>query len=272
MYSYTAARLAESTNSIVVTPTLTSNPFADGGLWLGGDGMHTAVADLFVGNRAALTASALAAGYAEQYNLDPADAVLPEKFALAGHSLGGALVSGVAGHLVDNGAADDLVGVILLDGVPTGDQLPNALTKLAAYEKKTGRYIPVREIGAPLNSWNSLSNVNESLTQARPDHFNGVILAGGVHMDSMQGHNLLIQFAAYIAAGFPQKQNPPAVQELMVDWLDDWFEGHPEVDDDLVPGSTITIPTPNGPATGTVIGTPPAVSPSTKEAGLAVAV
>ena len=58
----------------------------------------------------------------------------------------------------------------------------------------------------------------------------------------------------------------------MVDWLDDWFEGHPEVDDDLVPGSTITIPTPNGPATGTVIGTPPAVSPSTKEAGLAVAV
>ena len=151
MYSYTAARLAESTNSIVVTPTLTSNPFADGGLWLGGDGMHTAVADLFVGNRAALTASALAAGYAEQYNLDPADAVLPEKFALAGHSLGGALVSGVAGHLVDNGAADDLVGVILLDGVPTGDQLPNALTKLAAYEKKTGRYIPVREIGAPLN-------------------------------------------------------------------------------------------------------------------------
>lgn len=272
MYSYTAARLAESTNSIVVTPTLTSNPFADGGLWLGGDGMHQAVADLFVGNRTALTASALAAGYAEQYNLDPTQAVLPEKFALAGHSLGGALVSGVAGHLVDNGAADDLVGVILLDGVPTGDQLPNALTKLAAYEKATKRYIPVREIGAPLNLWNSPSNVNQSLSQARPDHFNGVILTGGVHMDSMQGHNPLIQLLAYVAAGFPQAQNPPAVQDLMVDWLDDWFADHPFVDDNLVPGSTITIDTPKGPATGTVIGTPPAVSLSTREADLSVAV
>jgi hypothetical protein len=272
MYSYTAARLAESTDSIVVTPTLTSNPFADGGLWLGGDGMHTAVANLFVGSRTALTASALAAGYAEQYNLDPEDAVLPEKFALAGHSLGGALVSGVAGHLVDNGAADDLVGVILLDGVPTGDQLPNALTKLAAYQTKTGRYIPVREIGAPLNLWNSPSNVNQSLSQARPNHFNGVILTGGVHMDSMQGHNPLIQFFAYVAAGFPQKQNPPAVQELMVDWFDDWFDGHPFVDDNLAPGSTITIDTPKGPATGTVIGTPVAVSSSSKESDLSVAV
>ena len=136
-------------------------------------------------------------------------------------------MSGVAGHLVDNGAADDLVGVILLDGVPTENQLPNALTKLAAYEKKTGRYIPVREIGAPWNLWNSLSNVNESLSQARPNHFTGVILTGGVHMDSMQGHNPLIQFAAYIAAGFPQSQNPPAVQELMVDWLDDWLRAIP---------------------------------------------
>ena len=181
-------------------------------------------------------------------------------------------MSGVAGRLVDNGAADDLVGVILLDGVPTEDQLPNALTKLAAYEKKTGRDIPVREIGAPWNLWNSLSNVNESLSQARPNHFNGVILTGGVHMDSMQGHNPLIQFAAYIAAGFPQSQNPPAVQELMVDWLDDWFEGHPKVDDDLVAGSTVTIDTPKGPATGTVIGTPPAVLPSAEESDLSVAV
>ena len=48
------------------------------------------------GDRAALTASALAAGYAERYGLDPAEACLPQKFALAGHSLGGALVSGVS--------------------------------------------------------------------------------------------------------------------------------------------------------------------------------
>jgi hypothetical protein len=264
MYSYTAANLAERTHSIVVVPTLTSNPLADGGFWLGGAGMHQAVANLFLGQRDALTASALAAGYAQQYVLDPATVALPRQFALAGHSLGGALVSGVAGYLADNGAADQLVGVILLDGVPTGDQLPGALVKLAAYEELTGHYVPVREIGAPWNVWNSLSNANQALTAARPDNFNGVVLAGGVHMDSMQGGNPLIQFAAYLAAGFPEARNPPAVQQLAVTWLDQWFAGDVHIGDRgyagyLVPGSTIEIGTPAGPARGVVIGNPPAV-------------
>ena len=61
MYSYTAAYLAEGTNRIVVAPSLTSNPFAEDAFWLGGDGMHRAVADLFVGDREALTRSAVAA-------------------------------------------------------------------------------------------------------------------------------------------------------------------------------------------------------------------
>jgi hypothetical protein len=264
MYSYTAANLAERTNSIVVTPTLTSNPLADGALWLGGAGMHEAIANLFVGNRDALTASAVAAGYADQYHLDPAQAALPRQFALAGHSLGGALVSGVAGYLADNGAAADLVGVILLDGVPTGDQLPGALVKLKAYEAKTGRFIPVREIGAPLNIWNAPSNANEALSAARPDRYVGVVLDGGVHMDSMQGGNPLIQFVAYVAAGFPQKQNPPAVQELSVTWLNQWFTGRTDIGDDLVPGSTITIDTPQGPASAVVIGNAPAVTSSSR--------
>jgi hypothetical protein len=264
MYSYTAANLAERTNSIVVTPTLTSNPLADGGLWLGGAGMHEAIANLFVGNRDALTASAVAAGYADQYHLDPAQAALPRPFALAGHSLGGALVSGVAGYLADNGAAADLVGVILLDGVPTGDQLSGALVKLKAYEAKTGRFIPVREIGAPLNIWNSPSNANEALSAARPGRYVGVVLDGGVHADSMQGGNPLIQFALYVAAGFPQKQNPPAVQELSVTWLNQWFTGRTGIGDDLVQGSTITIDTPEGPASAVVIGNPPAVTSSSR--------
>jgi hypothetical protein len=112
-------------------------------------------------------------------------------------------VSGVAGYAVDNGAAANLVGVILLDGVPSGDVLPNALTKLAAYEKSEGgRYIPVRVIGASTNFFNSSSNANQQLSEARPDRFNGVVLVEGVHMDAMQGGNPLIQFVAYLVAGF----------------------------------------------------------------------
>lgn len=269
MYSYTAARLAEETHSIVVAPTLNSNFLADGGLWLGGNQMHEAVAALFTGDRAALTASAVAAGYAERYHLDPATAALPTKFGLTGHSLGGALVSGVAGYLAADDAAGDLVGVVLLDGVPTGDQLTVALANLADYEDRTDDYVPVRAIGAPLNLFNIFGNTNEALAQARPDRFNGVVLTGGVHMDAMQGGNALIQFAAYLIAGFPQAQNPPAVEELSVAWFEDWFDGYTDIGDDLVPGSTITIATPAGPATGTVIGTAPALAATTRESAFA---
>ncbi len=260
MYSYTAANLAEQTNSIVVTPTLSSNPLAGDDYWLGGTGMASSIADLFEGDRDALTASAVDAGYAEAYNLNPATARLPQKFALEGHSLGANLVSGAAGFIAANCtsescAADDLVGVILLDGVPVGDTLPDALDKLATYETASGHYIPVREIGAPSNLFNSTSTVNDDLTAARPGHFNGIVLDGGVHMDSMRGGNPLIQIAAYAVAGFPQPQNPPAVDQLSTTWLNEWFlTGDTGADDVLVPGSTVSIVTPQGTATGVVIG------------------
>ncbi|GAS99468.1 putative uncharacterized protein [Mycolicibacterium canariasense] len=259
MYSFTAANLAERTNSVVVTPTLPSNFFAADDRWLGGSGMATNIADLFRGDRAALTESAVAAGYATRYGLDPATAALPQKFALAGHSAGGGLVSGAAGSLAASDDAADLVGVILLDAVPTGNTLKDALAELDAYEARGGQYIPVREIGAPPNAFNFISTVNQTLSAARPDRFNGVVLAGGVHMDSMQGGNSLIQFAAQLLAGVPQAQNPPAVTDLAVAWLTDWFAGDTAKGDDLVPGSIIDIPTPKGTAHGRVIGTAPAV-------------
>lgn len=254
MYSFTAANLAASTGAIVVTPTISSNPFAGDDNWINGDGMAAAIADLFVGDRTALTDSALAAGFATRCGLDPADARLPEKFGLAGHSAGGGLVAAVAGYLVDNGAADDLVGVITLDGVPTGSTMAVALRKLQAYEDETGRYIPVREIGAPRNAFNFISTLRADLNAARPGRFNGVVLAGGVHMDSMQGGNALIQFGAQLLAGFPQPQNPPAVGELSADWFNDWFAGDTDNGDELVPGSILPISTPKGTAQGTVIG------------------
>jgi hypothetical protein len=261
MYSYTAAALAEQTGSIVVTPTLSSNPFAGDDHWLGGSGMAASVGHLFEGDRAALTQSARDAGYETFYGLAPGTGELPKPFALMGHSLGANLVAGAAGTLAadctaQECAADDLVGVILLDGVPMGNTLPDALAELDAKEALTG-YVPVREIGAPFNAWNSLSSVNEQLTAARPDHFNGVVLDGGVHSDAMSGGNPLIQLALYLVAGFPEPQNPPAVETLSAQWLNDWFAGDTDNGDDLAPGTTVDISTPNGTAHGVVIGTAP---------------
>ncbi|HNM83501.1 MAG TPA: hypothetical protein PKI77_03170, partial [Mycobacterium sp.] len=268
MYSYTAARLAENTNSIVVVPTFTSNFFVGDGLWINGPALQPVVADLFTGSRQALTASALAAGYAERYGLNAADAELPRAFALSGHSAGGSLVSGAAGYLVDKGAAADLVGVVLFDGVTTGNTVRDALTKLDS----TGRFIPVREIGAPWNLWNSPSTVNGSLSTARPDRFTGVVLSGGTHADTIQSGGLLIQLALWILVGVPQQQNVLAMQDLADTWLNQWFDGQTGVGDNLVPGSTITIATPAGPATATVIGTPGAAIAAGREEELALAV
>lgn len=275
MYSYTAARLAESTGSIVVVPTVTSNPFAAGGLWINGAALQPVVADLFVGDRSALTASALAAGYAEQYGLDPADADLPRQFALSGHSAGGSLVSGVASYLVANGAVDDLVGVVLFDAVTTGDTVVDAIADLDS----TGRFIPVREIGSPFNLWNFPSNVNTALSTARPDSFSGLVLAGGTHADSIQGGSALIQCAVRLLVGTSLPENVAALDELASTWLNAWFDG---TDQELVPGSTVTVPptgaaivtvpTPAGPATGKVIGATPEVTTSQRRSDLAVAV
>jgi hypothetical protein len=132
------------------------------------------------------------------------------------------------------------------------------VTALNAKEALTG-FIPVREIGAPVNLYNSTSNVNEALTAGRPDRYKGVVLDGGVHSDSMQGGNPLIQFALYVAAGFPQPQNPPAVDELSVQWFNEWFAGDTDEGDDFVAGTTIDIPTPRGTAHGVVIGNAPEV-------------
>lgn len=262
MYSGTAARLAEATDSVVVVPTLTSNPFADGGLWVNGVGMQQAIAGLFVGDRTALTSSAIAAGYAGQYELTARDATLPTQFALAGHSAGGALVAGAAGYLADYRAAGDLVGVLLLDAVTTAGQLSSALTKLDVYQQQSGRYIPVREIGSPPNLWNFISNVNATLSRDRPGHLAGVVLSGGVHTDSMGGGSALSQFLVHLVAGVPLERNSLAVGQLSAQWLNDWFSGNADADDDLVPGTTVTIATANGPAVGTVIGAPISVAPN----------
>ncbi|WP_142386910.1 hypothetical protein [Mycobacterium hubeiense] len=240
LYSYTASYLADQTNSIVVTTTYTSNPFEADGMWLGGDNLHEAVAQLFLDpERTALNASMdtaeLKAGRAE--NVD-----VPLQFVLVGHSLGGGFAPGVAGYYAEGltrrreqglDAPNHLAGVVIYDAVPMGSIIPDAMERLDELETNgtadpsdddPNDYIPIYEIGAPLNYLNVFSDVNDQLTEARPGQFTGVVLEDGVHMDPMQGGNPLIQVAAYVIAGFPQPQNPLAVRELSAGWINDMFD------------------------------------------------
>jgi len=70
---------------------------------------------------------------------------LPTRFVLAGHSLGGSLVMGAAGDMVDNdnAAIADLAGVLLLDSVDVNDTVPMALQKLTGVN-----YRPVYDISS----------------------------------------------------------------------------------------------------------------------------
>jgi hypothetical protein len=275
MYSHTASYLAQRTNSVVVVTTVTSNPFADNGMWLGGDNMHRAAAQLFLDDdRQALNASLTTA----TLKADAPTMTVPRDFVLVGHSLGGGFVPGVAGHYAEGlvarrddpanaeDEANHLAGVVMLDAVPFDPIMPRAMGRLKALESSgdPADYVPMYEIGAPTNLLNAFSSVNEELTDARPGKFNGVVINGGVHMDGMLGGNPLIQAAAYLVAGIPQPQNPPAVQWLMAGWINDMFEGTVDpttgrclgdgchgIYGDV--GSTIHIPTEKGKASAVVI-------------------
>ncbi|OMC38955.1 hypothetical protein A5740_02610 [Mycobacterium sp. GA-1841] len=239
MYSYTAAYLAEETNSIVVAPSLSSNLFDTGGEWIGGEPMQQSVADLFAGDRGELTASAsAAAGH---------PVALPSKVVLVGHSLGGMLVTGAAGRMVDNGAVDDLAGVVLLDAVDTNGDMTEALGKLNGAD-----YRPVLVISSERYVWNLDGTVGDELQAARPGQFNGVMLVGGRHIDGLQGANPILQFAEYLIAGFSQPQNIDAVKTISAGWINDMYDGtHDGVYG--APQQRIDIPTPSGTATAVVL-------------------
>lgn len=258
MYSYTAANLAERTNSVVVVPTYSSNRFVRDGFWLGDDQLYRATAELFLGDREALTASALAAGYAGRYG---ADVPLPETFVLVGHSLGAGVVAGAAGYYADavtsTGAENHLAGVVLLDGAPPENVLPDALVKLDGLDT----FVPVLELGAPKEN----RRVDAALIEHRPDMFNGVVLADGQHLDAMQGGSPVIQLLSYLFYGFSTAPNKAASQTLITGWVDDMFAGRIDASTGTCagvdcsgiygePGQTLDLPTPAGPTSAVVIG------------------
>lgn len=173
LYNITASDLAVRNNAIVVAPSITTNFFACDGCTLAADQMHAAVADLFIGDRAALVASAVAAGW---------DAPLPQRFVIAGHSGGGQLAAGAAGYYAIRASADevyDLAGVLLLDTSVLG----------GAVERGVGRIpddIPVYHIAASPGSLNTYGDLNPILAQLRPG-FVGVQLIDGTHTDAYYG-------------------------------------------------------------------------------------
>lgn len=242
-YSYTLAALAQNTDSIVVAPSISSNFFATDGFWLAGVPAQQAVANLFTGNRAALTASADAAlGY---------PVTLPQDVVLTGHSYGAGTVLGAAADMVTNGTIGDLKGIVLLDGVPTQITADSALATIPDT-------IPVDDLASAPYFWNSFGLLSNALVAARPGQFTGVQLVNGVHVDSMQGGNPLIQFAGYLGTGFSTPANIDAVKTLASGWINDMFSGTQDEGIYAAPGATIQVPSDAGTATATV---PPGQNP-----------
>lgn len=234
-YSYTAATLAEQTNSIVVAPSVTSNFLAYDQCWLGGAPMHQAMAGLFDPNNTALEDSLAATPYEGELTYT--------KVVLMGHSAGGGAVSGIARYMTENGDAGRLAGVVLLDGVGMGGKMAEDLA-LVPDE------IPVYQLAAPKYVWNMFGSGTDELIEARPDApFYGVTLAGGSHVDTMRGGNFLIQFSQQLVAGFSKPQNVAAAEIVMVGWVNDMFAGNQEEGIYLTTGETRTIDTPAGQAT-----------------------
>jgi hypothetical protein len=239
MYSYTDATLAQETNSIVVAPTLPSFLTTDG-LWLGGGPMQQVVADLFVGDRSALTASASAAA--------GQPVTLPQSVVFVGHSEGGGLVVGAAGDMASGPDAADLAGVIMLDGATLDRNL------IATAAAKIPANTPILLIASPPGYWNQLGATASDLVSARPDQFDGVQLVGGTHADSVQGGNAFIQAIEQVVAGPSQPQNVDALTMLASGWINDMLTRTAIVG---TSGQTSDIPTDAGTATAIALPAPP---------------
>ncbi|NTY58506.1 hypothetical protein [Mycolicibacterium sphagni] len=213
-YSALATQLAKDTNSIVVAPNVPSFPqLRCGGCTLYGVPMQKAAATMFLGDRSALTISANQAGY---------QGALPEDFVLAGHSAGGGWSSSVGGYYVDDLAPGDdnhLLGVVMYDGVNMNGTLPQAIASLDTLD------IPVYQIAAPAQTWNTFGTTTDELLALRPDQFDGVVLVNGSHVDAMLGSNPVIDFFAQLVTKPSPKGNTSAVDTLSTGWINDMYVG-----------------------------------------------
>ncbi len=155
-----AAQIAGQTNSIVVVPAISSFEIpTQPGRYLGSAAMQQAVADMMLGDRVALATSATAAGY---------PGVLPKRILFAGQLKGGGFATEVAARTVDNGAAENVLGVVMFDGVASPDQFPTSAAKLESLN------IPLYQIASPPQAGNNWGSTTEQLAALLPDRFVGV--------------------------------------------------------------------------------------------------
>lgn len=211
-YTALATNLAANTNSIVVVPTITSNPFSCTGCWLNGPSMQAAAASLFTGNRDALNASAQLAGY---------QGTLPDSFILSGHSAGGGFAASTAGYFINNPQANipDLKGVVMFDGVPGIGVLSGVAPQLRANQ------IPIYQIAAQNQIWNIWGSGTNELVAANPGGFNGVVIYHGSHVDSMLGGNPIVDFFAQLVTQFSPPGATQAVYTYADGWINDMYAG-----------------------------------------------
>ena len=210
-YSALATTLAQQTNSIVVAPTLPSFALRCSGCSLSGTQMQQAAATLFLGSRTALNASAGAAGY---------QGSLPDSFVLTGHSAGGGFAAAMGGYYVADLQPTDtnrLTGVVMFDGVSQTSTLDTAIANLDRDD------VPIYQIAAPAQIWNAFGATTKQLLALRPDQFDGVVVVGGSHVDSMLGSNPIVDFVAQLVTKFSPAGNTAAVYTLATGWINDFY-------------------------------------------------
>ena len=140
------------------------------GRYLGSAAMQQAVADMMLGDRGALATSATAAGY---------QGVLPEKFLFAGERTGGGFAAQVAAGTVDNGAAANLLGVVMVDGVASPGQFAASLAKIDSLG------VPLYQIASPPQAANNWGSTTEQFAALHPDQFMGVQFDDGSAMSAV---------------------------------------------------------------------------------------
>ena len=165
-----AVRIAGETNSIVVVPVISSFETPTQTVhYLDSVTMQQAIADMMLGDRVALAASATAAGY---------PGVLPKQILFVGQRSGGGFVVDVGASTVDNGAAADLLGVVMFDGIASPDQFAPSVAKLDSLG------IPLYQIASPPQAGNHWGSTTEQLVTLHPDMFVGVQLDDGNAMST----------------------------------------------------------------------------------------